>query len=134
MHYTFQQRLAHVLRAILAWTVAYALFGMFRLYGVGELPHVILIEEINLTAFIAQLFLAAVITGVLYGMVDILLDRPKVQRLPYGLILSMRVLSHSVIVLVVLVALLYSRVRAGYYHGKLFRSGAKAKAGRDHLQ
>ncbi len=113
MYYTFQQRLAHVLLAILAWAIAYALFGIIRLYGITELPHVTSVSTLDAKAFVLQLLLAAIITGLLYGSVDIVLDRPEIQRLPYGVILSTRIVLHILTVVVVLVILIYSRVRLG---------------------
>jgi adenylate cyclase len=113
MYHTFQQRLAHVLRAMLAWMFAYAIFGVVRLYGIGELPHVVAVETLDVQAFVLQLLLASVITGLLYGSVDIVLDQPEIQRLPYGVILGIRIALHVLTVLTVLVALIYSRVRIG---------------------
>lgn len=113
MYYTFRQRLAHVALAIFAWAIAYALFGIIRLYGIAELPHVTAIGPFDIQDFVMQLLLAAVITGILYGSVDIILDRPGIQRLPYWVILSTKIFLHIVTVFVVLVILIYSRVRLG---------------------
>jgi adenylate cyclase len=113
MYYTFQQRLAHVLRAILAWVAAYAFLGVLRLYGIGELPHVESVGMLDVQAFVLQLLLAGIITGFLYGSVDIVMDKPRIQRLPYGVILSSRILMHIFIVLVVLVILVHSRIKLG---------------------
>jgi adenylate cyclase len=115
MYYTFRQRLIHVLLAILAWAFAYALFGVIRLYGIAELPHVSEVGTLDMQAFVLQLLLAAIITGLLYGSVDIVLDRPEIQRLPYGVILSTRIILHVLTVVVVLVLLIYSRVRLGIF-------------------
>ena len=113
MYYTFRQRVAHVARVMLAWTLAYAVLGVIRLYGIAELPHITAVGTLDLRAFIMQLMLAALITGMLYGSVDILLDKPVIQRLPYGVILTLRIASHMFTVLLVLVALMYSRVSLG---------------------
>ncbi|HLF63971.1 MAG TPA: adenylate/guanylate cyclase domain-containing protein [Saprospiraceae bacterium] len=130
MYYTFQQRLAHVVLTILAWAFAYSIFGVIRLYGIDELPHIASVGTLDLNAFILQLLLAAVITGILYGSVDIILDRPEIQRLPYGVILSTRIILHILTVLAVLVVLIYSRVRLGIVREGYFDSGMPVMPGR----
>lgn len=113
MYYTFRQQIAHIGRVVLAWALAYAIFGVIRLYGIAELPHIEATGILDLRAFILQLLLAAIITGLLYGSVDIFFDRPGIQRLPYGVILGSKIVLHIFIMLAVLLALLYSRVRFG---------------------
>ena len=130
MYFTFQQKFAHILRSILAWAIAYALFGVLRLYGIGELPHIETVGSFDLRAFGMQLLLAAVITGFLYGTVDIVMDKPRIQRLPYGIILSARIGMHTLIVLLVLVALMYGKIRFGIISEGYFGPDVTGRLGR----
>jgi len=88
------------------------------------------VGSFDVRAFIMQFLMAAVITGLLYGIVDVVMDKPRIQRLPYGLILSSRILMHMFIVLVVLVALMHSRIRFGIISEGYFGPDVAGRLGR----
>ena len=81
MRYTLSQKVGHIARVILAWFATYLLFGFIRFYGT---IHTDAVEEQLWSSaprvYLTQIFLAAVITGVLYGLVDLFVDKPKYQR------------------------------------------------------
>ncbi len=114
MRYTLSQKVGHIARVILAWFAAYLLFGFIRFYGT---IHVDAVEEqlwsSSPRVYLSQIFLAAVITGVLYGLVDLFVDKPKYQRWSFWRLLALKGTLHFFIILITLTALLIGRVRLG---------------------
>jgi adenylate cyclase len=113
MKHTFIQKLGHIGRVILAWSIAYGLFGFFRMYGMGDAYEAIQLWDVDLSTYVLQLLLASIITGLLYGAVDLVLDRPAIQRWSYGRLLALKGIMHSVIILIILTFLMINRVRLG---------------------
>ena len=114
MRYTLSQKVGHIARAILAWFAAYLLFGFIRFYGTINTDAVA--EQLWSSAprvYLSQIFIAAVITGILYGLVDLFVDKPKYQRWSFWKLLTLRGTLHFFIILITLTSLLIGRVRLG---------------------
>lgn len=113
MGYTLSQAIGHILRATLAWFLAYLLFGFVRLYGLEAIdPSIPRLWSADVTGImIMQITLAAVITGVLYGLVDILTDRITFQRWSFWRLIAFRGALHFFIIIVTFIVLLLSRVQ-----------------------
>jgi len=114
MRYTLSQKVGHIARVILAWFAAFLLFGFIRFYGTINTDAVT--EQLWSSAprvYVTQLFLAAVITGLLYGMVDLIVDKPKYQRWSFWRLMALKGTLHFCIILITLTSLLIGRVRLG---------------------
>ncbi|MDX1478347.1 MAG: adenylate/guanylate cyclase domain-containing protein [Saprospiraceae bacterium] len=113
MRYTTAQKLAHIGRVIIAWTLAYTFFGFLRMYGIQDLPEAEFAQVWTPRDLIVQLVVASLATGILYGSLDLLLDRPRIQRWAYWKILTLKTSLNLVIVVVVLILLIMSGVQLG---------------------
>lgn len=114
MRYTLSQKVGHIARAILAWFGAFLLFGFFRFYGTVNIDTTA--EELWSAAprvYLTQIFTAAVVTGILYGIVDLFVDKPKYQRWTFWRLLALKGTLHFFIILITLTALIAGRVRLG---------------------
>ena len=114
MRYTLSQKVGHIARVILAWFAAFLLFGLIRFYGTINTDDIA--EQLWSSAprvYLSQIFIAAVITGFLYGMVDLFVDKPKYQRWSFWRLLALKGTLHFFIILITLTALLIGRVRLG---------------------
>ena len=112
MRYTLSEKIGHILRVIIAWFGAYLFLGFIRFYGMIS-PEVAT-QSIWSSAprvYISQILLASIITGILYGLVDIILDRPRYQRASFWRLILTRGSLHFVIILITLSAVVLSRVR-----------------------
>ena len=108
------QKVGHIARVILAWFAAFLLFGFIRFYGTINTDDIA--EQLWSSAprvYLSQIFIAAVITGLLYGMVDLFVDKPKYQRWSFWRLLALKGTLHFFIILITLTALLIGRVRLG---------------------
>ena len=61
--------------------------------------------------FISQILLAAIITGILYGLVDLVTDRIQFQRWSFWRLMVLRLAMHFTIIVITFAVLVMSRVR-----------------------
>ena len=106
MRYTFQEQAFHIAKVILAWVVAFLIMGFFRFYGATGANSSESIWANKPGDYIWQLVVAALITGLLYGIVDLIMDRPRYQRWSYWRVLLMKSALHFGIVVVIITLLL----------------------------
>lgn len=114
MRYTLAQKVGHIVRVILAWFGVFILFGFFRFYGTINTDDIA--EQLWSSAprvYLSQIFFAAVITGLLYGIVDLFVDKPKYQRWSFWKLMALKGTLHFFIILITLTSLLLGRVRLG---------------------
>jgi adenylate cyclase len=114
MRYTLSQKVGHIARVTIAWLVAYLLFGFIRFYGTINTDSVA--EQLWSAAprvYLSQIIVAALITGLLYGLVDLFVDKPKYQRWSFWRLLALKGTLHFFIILITLTALMIGRVRLG---------------------
>ena len=110
MRSTLWQKIGHILRAILAWCLAYFFLGFVRFYGMASPEYAT--QAIWSSAprlFISQILLAGIITGVLYGLVDLFTDRIQFQRWSFWRLIALRLILHFFII--TFAVLVMSRVR-----------------------
>ena len=113
MKYTLQDKVLHILKVIVAWILAYAALGFFRFYGMNGSDNPGRLWSTQPGAWFSQILLAAVITGVLYGTVDQLIQKPRYQRWSYWKVLIVKGSLHFVIIVITISLLTASRLRLG---------------------
>jgi adenylate cyclase len=114
MRYTLSQKVGHIARVILAWFAAFLLFALTRFYGtINADAAAEKLWSSSAYVYVSQIFMAAVITGLLYGMVDLFVDKPKYQRWSFWKLLLLKGTLHFFIILITLTALMIGRVRFG---------------------
>ena len=113
MRRTFREKVLHIVKVVVAWLLAYVVFGMIRFYGVVEFEEQGRIWSTDHSSYILQILIAAVITGILYGIVDLLIERPSFQRWSYWRVLVVKGVLHFSIIIITLSLILMGRVQAG---------------------
>jgi len=113
MKYTFREKVLHILKVILAWILAYAALGFFRFYGMNGTDQPGRLWSTHPWIYFSQMLLAAIITGILYGIVDLLIQKPRYQRWSYWKVLFVKGSLHFVIIVITIAFLTVSRIRLG---------------------
>jgi adenylate cyclase len=113
MAVSIKNRFFYLFRMMIIWTGAFLLFRFFRFYGLGELGVVSRSTDEGLQlmqTFSVSLLLGSV-TGVLYVLIEWVLDHPIIRTKSYGLILIFKTCLYFILIklLMILALIIFNR-------------------------
>jgi adenylate cyclase len=118
MAVSIRNRFYYLFRMMIIWTGAFLLFRFLRFYGLGEFGHVSWNGEggLQLREIFTISILLGSLTGVLYVLIEWLLDRPVIRTKSYGLVLVLKTFLYFILIkiLMALAFMIFNREVYGW--------------------
>ncbi len=96
-----RKNLSILLTDLVVWPVAMVFYILLRFAGINDIPFLQVEEKFNLKLLLPITIMGGVLVGVIYGMVDILLSKPWLQKRSFGAILFIKGVIHLVVILAI---------------------------------
>jgi len=83
------------------WILAFFIFSFFRNFGIEDSPKFDRVSQLNHGLELSTVLISAVLTGVLYTVLEIYFDRPFFQRTSFGKVILLKTFLYVVLMRVV---------------------------------